>query len=169
MPFSAATALDEVRAGKALQSVADTRTLEEIIGATRGAKTALRLGVEALDEDSLRRGDPWTVAMIVGHALRADEAAHRIARSLADGAVPSADALPYDEPGDASPSKAALLDGIVASAALLLAVGAIGSGGPRHRHRDLGELDARGWLLFIGVHDAMHLHQAAGIVRRAPR
>jgi DinB family protein len=167
--FSAATALDEVRAGKDLQSVADGRTLEEIIGATHGAKTALRLGVEAMDEDSLRRGDPWTIAMIVGHALRADEAAHHIVRSLARGIAPMADAPPYDEPGDASSSKAALLGAIAASADRLLAVGSIGSGGLRHRHRDLGELDARGWLLFIGVHDAMHLHQAAGTIRRAPR
>jgi hypothetical protein len=169
MPFSAATALEEVRAGKELQSVADARTLEEIIGATRGAKTALRLGVEAMDTDSLRRGDPWTVAMIVGHALLADQAAHRILRSLADGVVPSADDLPYDEPPDPPEGKEALLGGIAASAARLGAVVPIGSGGPRYSHRDLGELDARGWLLFIGVHDAMHLHQAAEIVRRAPR
>ena len=168
MPFSAATALDSVRAGTPLQMIADGHSMDEIVAAVRDAKTGLRLGVTSLDEAGLRRVagiDPWSVAMVVGHALLADEAAHSIARSLAGGRAPADGLMPYDRPGDATAAKDALLGAIAASERRLAETRTLPAGGPRYPHRDLGELDARGWILFIGVHDALHLHHAAAIVR----
>lgn len=58
-----------------------------------------------------------------------------------------------------------LLRGTRASEERLAETRVLAAGGPTFTHRDLGTLNARGWILFIGVHDAMHLHQAAGILR----
>jgi DinB family protein len=168
VPFSAATALDEVRAGTPLQAIADAHSFDEIIRAVREANTAVRLGVAALDHAALRRVagiEPWSVAMVLGHALRADEAAHEIVRTLSRGAVVSSGALGYDEPGEAAASKDQLLGRLADAEARLAALAAIAPGGPRFSHRDLGALDARGWILFVAIHDALHLHQAAAIVR----
>jgi len=165
--FSAATALDGVRAGRSLQSIADERSLDEIVRAVRDAKTALRLGIGALDEAGLHRIagiEPWSIAMVVGHALDMDAAAHRITRALRNETMPEAD-IPYDLAGAAGATKEELLGRIAEAEARLAALGALPAAGARFAHRDLGELDARGWLLFIAVHDALHLHQAAAIVR----
>jgi hypothetical protein len=168
VPFSAATALDEVRAGTSLQAIADAHSFEEIVKAVREAKTAMRLGVATLDDAALHRVagiEPWSVAMVLGHALRADEAAHEIARMLSRGVVVSPGALRYDEPGAAAASKDQLLARLADAEARLAGLAAIAPGGPCFPHRDLGALDSRGWILFIGIHDALHLHQAAAIVR----
>jgi len=166
MRFSAATALDEVRAGVRLLSITQRRSMEEIIGAVRDAKTGLRLGLASLGEDELRKADAdrWSVAMIVGHALAMDEAAHLIARSLALERVPEVE-LPYDRPGGPNVAKDDLLRRLDAAEARIAQATVLAAGGPTFAHRDLGPLDARGWILFIGVHDAMHLHQAADLVR----
>ena len=166
MRFSAATALDEVRAGVRLLSITQRRSMEEIIGAVRDAKTGLRLGLASLGEDELRKADAdgWSVAMIVGHALAMDEAAHLIARSLALERVPEVE-LPHDRPGEPNVAKDDLLRLLDAAEARIAEATVLAAGGPTFAHRDLGPLDARGWMLFIGVHDAMHLHQAADIVR----
>ena len=63
--FSAATVLDEVRAGATLQSVADAHSMDEIVGAVRDALTGLRLGVSSLDDSALRRVvglELWSIA-----------------------------------------------------------------------------------------------------------
>lgn len=165
MRFSAATALDEVRAGVRLLSITQRRSMEEIAGAVRDAKTGLRLGLASLGEDELRKAaDGWSVAMIVGHALAMDEAAHLIARSLALGRAPEVE-VPYDRAGEPNLAKDDLLRRLDAAEARLAEATVLAAGGPTFAHRDLGPLDARGWILFIGVHDAMHLHQAADIVR----
>lgn len=167
MRLSAATALDQVNGGTPLGAIAERHPMEEIIAAVADAKTALRLGLAPLDEERLRSPDAggWTIAMIVGHALAADEAAHRIARSLALGRVPADTDVPYDRPGDPDAPKDELLRAIRASEERLARTAVLAAGGPTVAHRDLGPLSARGWILFIGVHDAMHLHQAAAIVR----
>ena len=141
--------------------------MEDIVAAVRDAKTALRLGLTPLADAALRRADAngWTILMLVGHTLAADEAAHRVARSLALGRVPEAGAIAYDVPGDANATKDELLRGIRASEERLAEASVLAGGGPTFAHRDLGPLSARGWIMFIGVHDAMHLHQAAAIIR----
>jgi hypothetical protein len=166
--FSAATALEEVRAGRPLQVIAAAHEMEEIVAAVRDAKRGLRYGLSALQEPELRRQPAdggWSVAQIVGHALKADEAAHAIARALALGRPPEGVQPPYDEPGDPRATASTLLDALSAAESRLAGARVLAAGGPIHPHRDLGELDARGWILFIGVHDALHLHQAAGVMR----
>ena len=166
--FSAATVLDEVRAGATLQSIADGHSMDEIAGAVRDALTGLQLGVSSLDETALHRVaglELWSIAEIVGHALTADEAAHAIARSLALGRVPSAVQVPYGEPGIATATRDQLLAGVRAADERLAATRVLAGGGPTFGHNELGALDARGWILFIGLHAAVHLHQAAAVVR----
>jgi hypothetical protein len=41
----------------------------------------------------------------------------------------------------------------------------LAAGGPTFPHDELGALTARGWILYIGLHGAAHLHQAAAVVR----
>lgn len=170
MPLSAATALDEVVRGASLGSLAGRHSMDEIVAAVQDAKTALRLGLERLDDATIRSlgREGWSIAMIVGHALDADEVAHRIARTLALGRVPDV-VVPYDEPGDAAASKVDLLRRLAQAGERLAEAKVLAGGGPTVAHRDLGPLTARGWILFIGVHDAMHLHQAAAIARGLPR
>ena len=163
MQVSGAKILERVKAGEALQAITDGLSMEDIVLAALAGKTALRYGLAALDDAALARRDiaGWSIPDTIGHALRADEDAHRAARSLALGRVPDT-GMVYDEPGEVT-TKAALLAAIAAAEARVLA-----AGGPKHAHRDLGELDARGRLLFIALHDAMNLHQASAIAR-APR
>ena len=142
--------------------------MEDIVVTVLGGKSALRYGLAALDDAGLARRDigGWSIADILGHALRADEDAHRIARSLALGRAPDSE-VRYDQPGEVT-TKAALLTAIGDAEGRAAQARVLAGGGPKREHRDLGELDARGWLLFIALHDAMHLHQAAAI-SRAPR
>gem|GEM_PF-2574925 len=166
--FSAATALDSLRAGAPLQGIADGQPTERIVVAVRDALTGLRLGILATDEVGLRRIaglDSWSVAMLIGHALRWDEAAHGIARSLARGDVPELPDLPYGRPGPEDATREDLLAAIAGAEGRLAEMVVLASGGPTFAHSELGPLDARGWLLFIAIHDAAHLHQAAAIVR----
>ena len=166
--FSAATVLDDVRAGATLQSIADAHSMDEIIAAVRDALTGLRLGASSLDETALHRVaglELWSIAEIAGHALKADEAAHAIARSLALGRVPSPVPFPYGEPGDQAATRDSLLAGIHAAEERLATTRVLSAGGPTFAHNELGELTARGWILFIGLHAAAHLHQAAAVVR----
>ena len=167
-PFSAATALEQVRAGTPLQALADRRSLEDIVAAVRDAKAGLRYGLAGLDDDAQRRtfpGEAWSIAMLVGHALAWDAAAHQVARSLALGRQPAGIALPYDTPGDAGATSEQLLAGIAEAEARLAEASVLAAGGPTFTHRDLGPLSARGWVLAVAVHDAAHLHQAAAIAR----
>ena len=141
--------------------------MDEIVGAVRDALTGLRLGVSSLDEVALHRVaglELWSIAEIAGHALRMDEAAHAIARSLAVGQQPGV-RVPYGEPGPAGATRVELLEGIHAAEERLAATRVLAAGGPAFAHAELGELSARGWILFIGLHDAAHLHQAAAVVR----
>jgi hypothetical protein len=166
--FSAATVLDEVRAGATLQSIADAHSMDEIVAAVRDALTGLRLGVSSLDEAALHRVaglELWSIAEIGGHVLKADEAAHVIARSLALGRVPSDVQFPYAEPGDQAATRDTLLAGIRAAEEQLATARVLATGGPTFAHDELGGLNARGWILFIGLHAAAHLHQAAAVVR----
>ena len=166
--FSAATVLDLVRAGATLQSIADAHSTDEIVAAVRDALSGLRLGVSSLDDAALHRIaglERWSIAEITGHALRMDEAAHVVARSLALGRVPTDVHVPYGEPGDPAALRDALLAGIRAGEERLAAARVLAAGGPTFAHNELGELNARGWILFIGLHAAAHLHQAAAVVR----
>jgi DinB superfamily len=166
--FSAATVLDQVKAGATLQSVADAHSMDEIVGAVRDALTGLRLGVSSLDEAALHRVaglELWSIAEIAGHALKMDEAAQAIARSLALGRVPTGARVPYGEPGDPGATRDQLLASIHAAEDRLAAARVLAAGGPTLAHDELGELSARGWILFIGLHAAAHLHQAAAVVR----
>ena len=166
--FSAATVLDEVRAGATLQSIADAHSMDEIIGAVRDALTGLRLGVSSLDETALHRVaglELWSIAEIVGHALKADEAAHAIARSLALGRVPTDVHYPYGEPGDQAATRDSLLARVRAAEEQLATTRVLAAGGPTYAHNELGALTARAWILFVGLHAAVHLHQAAAVVR----
>jgi hypothetical protein len=82
--FSAATVLDEVRAGASLGAIADSHSMDEIAAAVRDALTGLRLGVSSLDETALHRVaglELWSIAEIAGHVLKADEAARALARA----------------------------------------------------------------------------------------
>jgi hypothetical protein len=165
--FSAATVLDEVKAGATLQSVTDAHSMDEIVGAVRDALTGLRLGVSSLDEAALHRVaglELWSIAEIAGHALRMDETAHAIARSLAIGQQPDV-SVPYGVAGPADATRAVLLAGVQAAVERLATARVLGAGGATFAHPELGELTARGWILFIGLHDAAHLHQAAAVVR----
>jgi DinB superfamily len=166
--FSAATVLDEVKAGATLQSVADAHSMDEIVGAVRDALTGLRLGVSSLDEAALRRVtglELWSIAEIAGHALKMDEAAHAIARSLALGRIPTGARVPYGEAGHPAATRDPLLASIHEAEDRLAAARVLAAGGPTFAHNELGELSARGWILFIGLHAAAHLHQAAAVVR----
>ncbi len=166
--FSSATVLDEVKAGATLQSVTDAHSIDEIVGAVRDALTGLRLGVSSLDETALHRVaglELWSIAEIAGHALKMDDAAHAIARSLALGRIPTGARVPYGAPGDAAATRDDLLTGVRAAEERLAATRVLAAGGPRFAHNELGELSARGWILFIGLHAAAHLHQAAAVVR----
>jgi hypothetical protein len=165
--FSAATALDELRAGATLESIADAHSMDEIVAAVRDALTGLRLGISSLDEAGLRRVaglELWSIAEIAGHALRMDEAAHLIARSLAIGQVPGV-RVPYAQAGAADATREALLTGVRAAEERLAAARILAAGGPAFAHEELGLLTARGWILFSGVHLAAHLHQAAAVMR----
>jgi len=165
--FSAPTVLDEVKAGATLQSVADAHSMDEIVGAVRDALTGLRLGVSSLDDTALHRVaglELWSIAEIAGHALRMDEAAHAIARSLAIGQRP-APSVPYGVAGPVDATRDVLLAGIRAAEERLATARVLAAGGPTFAHDELGELSARGWILFIGLHAAAHLHQAAAVVR----
>jgi hypothetical protein len=142
--------------------------MDEIIAAVRDALTGLRLGVSSLDETALHRVaglELWSIAEIAGHALKADEGAHAIARSLALGRVPTGVPFPYGEPGDQAATRESLLTGIRAAEERLATTRVLAAGGPALAHNELGELNARGWILFIGLHAAAHLHQAAAVVR----
>jgi len=165
--FSAATALDELRAGSTLQSIADAHSMDEIASAVRDALTGLRLGISSLDEAGLRRVaglELWSIAEIAGHALRMDEAAHLVARSLAVGQDPTA-RVPYAQDGAADATRESLLAGVRAAEERLAAARILAAGGPAFAHEELGPLTARGWILFSGVHLAAHLHQAAAVMR----
>ena len=169
--FSAATALDQVRAGASLQFVADAHSMAEITRAVADALTGLRLGVSALDEPGLHRHaglELWSIAEIAGHALAADAAAHEIARALALGRVPSDRTFPYGVPGDADSSRDAILAAIRSAEERLASAGVLAGGGPSFGHDELGALTARGWVLLSGVHLAAHLHQAAAVMRARP-
>jgi hypothetical protein len=166
--FSAATVLDQVRAGATLQSIADAHSMDVIVAAVGDALTGLRLGVSSLDEAGLHRVaglELWSIAEIAGHVLRADEVAHLIARSLALGRVPTDAHVPYGEPGDQAATRGSLLAGIRAAEERLATTRVLAAGGPTFPHDELGALTARGWILFIGLHAAVHLHQAAAVVR----
>lgn len=166
--FSAATVLDQVRAGASLQTIADGHSMDEIAGAVRDALTGLRLGVSSLDEAALHRVaglELWSIAEIAGHVLTADEAAHAIARSLAIGRVPTSVHVPYGEPGAAIATRGSLLAAIHAAEERLAAARVLAAGGPALAHAELGALNARGWILFVGLHAAVHLHQAAAVTR----
>ncbi len=166
--FSAATVLDEVKAGATLQSVADAHSMDEIVAAVGDALTGLRLGVSSLDETALHRVaglELWSIAEIAGHALAWAEAAHAIARSLAVGREPAAVQLPYGEPGDAAARRDDLLALIQIAEERLATARILAAGGPTFAHVELGPLTARAWILFIGLHAAAHLHQAAAVVR----
>jgi hypothetical protein len=166
--FSAATVLDEVRAGASLQSVADAHSMDEIAGAVRDALTGLRLGVSALDEPALHRVaglELWSIADIAGHILLADEAAHAIARSLALGRPPAEVPFPYGVAGAPGSTRASLLAAIQRAEERLATTRVLAAGGRTSPHQELGELNARGWILFIGLHAAAHLHQAAAVMR----
>ncbi|HVR88691.1 MAG TPA: hypothetical protein VHG53_04000 [Candidatus Limnocylindria bacterium] len=167
--FSSATALDELRTGVPLQAIADAHSMDEILRAVADALTGLRLGISALDATSLKRiaglEAAWSIAEIAGHALRMDEAAHAVARSLAIGRVPEALVLPYGVGGDDSAGRDALLSRIREAEERLATTRVLAAGGPAFPHAELGPLNARAWILFIGVHDAAHLHQAAAVMR----
>ncbi|HEX6060489.1 MAG TPA: DinB family protein [Candidatus Limnocylindria bacterium] len=166
--FSAATVLDEVRAGGMLQAIADAHSMDEIVGAVRDALTGLRLGVSSLDEAALHRIaglELWSIAEIAGHTLTADLAAHAIARSLALGRAPSDARFPYGVAGDPAATREALLAGIRSAEERLAGARVLAAGGPTFAHDELGELTARGWILFSGLHAAVHLHQAAAVMR----
>jgi len=166
--FSAATALDEIRAGASLQSVTDAHAMDEIVGAVRDALTGLRLGVSSLDEAGLHTVaglELWSIAEIAGHALKADEAAHTIARSLALGRVPTGVHVPYGEAGEAVATRDAILAAIRRAEERLATTLVLAAGGLTFPHDELGALTARAWILFSGVHAAAHLHQAAAVVR----
>jgi len=165
--FSAATALDQLRAGATLQSIADAHSMEEIVAAVNDALTGLRLGISSLDEAGLRRVaglELWSIAEIAGHGLRMDEAAHQVARSLAVRQRPSVP-VPYAVPGSAHATREELLAGVRAAQERLAATRVLAGGGPAFAHEELGDLTARGWILFSGVHLAAHLHQAAAVMR----
>ena len=165
--FSAATVLDEVGAGATLQSIADAHSIDEILAAVRDALTGLRLGVSSLDEPALRRVaglELWSIAEIAGHVLRMDEAAHAVARALAVGQRPDVD-VPYGVAGPASATRDDLLAGVGAAEERLAAARVLAAGGHTFPHDELGALTARGWILYIGLHAAAHLHQAAAVVR----
>lgn len=141
--------------------------MDEIIGAVRDALTGLRLGVSSLDEAALHRVaglELWSIAEIAGHVLKMDEAAHAIARSLALGRRPDA-TVPYGECGHAAATRDALLAGVGVAEERLAAARVLAAGGPTYAHAELGELSARGWILFIALHAAVHLHQAAAVAR----
>jgi len=168
MVVSGAAILERVKAGEDLQAIANGLSSEEIVVAVLAGKSAIRYGLAALDDAALARRDigGWTIPDAIGHALRADADAHRIARSLALARVPE-QGIAYDEPGTLD-TKAELLEAIGRAEVRAAEARVLAAGGPKHAHRDVGELDARGWVLFIAVHDALHLHQAAAIAR-APR
>jgi imidazolonepropionase-like amidohydrolase len=165
--FSAATALDQLRAGATLQSIADAHTMDELVAAVRDALTGLRLGISSLDEVGLRRVaglELWSIAEIAGHGLRMDEAAHQVALSLAVGQPPRV-RVPYAVPGPADATRDELLAGVRSAEERLAATRVLAAGGPAFAHEELGELTARAWVLFSGVHLAAHLHQAAAVMR----
>ena len=165
--FSAATALDQLRAGATLESIADAHSMEEIVAAVNDALTGLRLGISSLDEAGLRRVaglELWSIAEIAGHALRMDEAANEVARSLSAGQQPSV-RVPYAEPGAADATRDELLAGVRTAEERLALTRVLAAGGPAFAHEELGELTARAWILFSGVHLAAHLHQAAAVMR----
>jgi len=165
--FSAATALDQLRAGATLQSIADSHSMDEIVAAVKDALTGLRLGISSLDEAGLRRVaglELWSIAEIAGHALRMNDAAHEVARSLASGRQPSL-RIPYAEPGPADVTREALLADVRSAEERLAPTRDLAAGGPTFPHQELGEMSARGWILFSGVHLAAHLHQAAAAMR----
>lgn len=142
--------------------------MDEIVGAVRDALTGLRLGVSSLDEAALHRVaglELWSIAEIAGHALKTDEAAHAIARSLALGRVPTDARFPYGVAGEPAATREVLLSGIHAAEERLGSARVLAAGGPTFAHDELGQLTARGWVLFIGLHAAAHLHQAAAVVR----
>lgn len=170
MPLSGAKLLDDVRGGASLPAIAVAHSMEEIVEAVLTMKRSLRYGVSSLDDAGLHRRagiELWSVAEIAGHALDADAGAHRIARALALGRVPDAP-FPYGVAGDAVRTREALLAEIAAAEGRAAEALVLAAGGPTAPHPDLGPLDARAWILFIALHDALHLHQAAAVVR-APR
>ncbi len=142
--------------------------MDEIAGAVRDALTGLRLGVSSLDEFALHRVaglELWSIAEIAGHVLHADETAHAIARSLALGRLPAGVLFPYGVAGDPAATRETLLLAIHAAEERLAATRVLAAGGPTFAHDELGELNARGWILLIGLHAAAHLHQAAAVMR----
>ncbi|MHB8631158.1 MAG: DinB family protein [Candidatus Limnocylindria bacterium] len=166
--FSAATVLDQVRAGAALQSIADAHSIDEIASAVGDALTGLWLGVSTLDEAALHRVaglELWSIAQIAGHVLKVDAAAHAIARSLALGRIPSGGQVPYGDAGDPAATRDSLLAAIRVAEERLATVRVLAAGGTAFPHDELGPLTARGWILFSGLHAAAHLHQAAAVVR----
>ena len=167
MALSGAKVLDDVKAGASLQSIADGHSMEDIVEAVLGMKQGLRYGVSSLDDAGLHRHagiEPWSVAEIAGHALDADAEAHRTARALALGRRPGAP-VPYGLAGDPARTREQLIAAIRSSEERAAEARVLAGGGPTAPHPDLGELDARGWILFIALHDALHLHQAAAVVR----
>lgn len=167
MQVSGAKILDRVKAGEALQAIANGLSMEDIVEAVLGMKQGLRYGVSSLDEAGVHRRagiEPWSVAEVVGHALESDAAAHRTARALALGTSPEIPA-PYGLAGDPARTRDELLAAIASSEGRAAEARVLAAGGPTAAHQDLGELDARGWILFIALHDALHLHQAAAVVR----
>jgi len=179
MGLSGAKVLDDVKAGASLQSIADSHSMQDIVEAVLGMKQSLRYGLSSLDEAGLQRRagiEPWSVAEIAGHALDADAEAHRTARALALGRAPEAASavgagtIPgtpttYGVAGDPLRTREELLAAIAKSEERAAEARVLAAGGPKLAHPDLGELDARGWILFIALHDALHLHQAAAVVR----
>jgi len=171
MALSGAKVLDDVKAGATLQSIADSHSMQDIVEAVLGMKQGLRYGISSLDEAGLHRRagiEPWSVAEIAGHALVADAEAHRTARALALGqpvGTGSGSPASYGVAGDPARTREELLVAILEAEERAAQARVLAAGGPKIAHPDLGELDARGWILFIALHDALHLHQAAAVVR----
>lgn len=150
-----------------LQSIAAASSMEDIVEAVLAMKRSLHYGVSSLDDAGLHRRagiEPWSVAEIAGHALDSDEEAHRVARSLAIGRRPDRP-MPYGVAGDAARTREELIARVRSAEERAAEARVLAGGGPTAPHPDLGELDARGWILYIALHDALHLHQAAAVVR----
>jgi hypothetical protein len=73
--------------------------------------------------------------------------------------------FPYGVAGEAAATRDTILEAVRHAEERLAAARVLAAGGPTYAHDELGELNARGWILLSGLHAAAHLHQAAAVMR----
>lgn len=151
-------------------------TASSVLAQQEAVADALRDGLLALPDEALRlpgNEGNWNVAQTFAHTTGARRFLARAAALAASGAWPVSDPprAIAGVPGRADADRETLLTLLEKSRASVAESAALIAGHEADRcsldHPIVGPLRCGGWLLFIGVHDLMHLEQLHGLAAHA--